>query len=470
MYTKKNRREPLLRYWSTRYLITLCIGLIIIGLLATLLIRYNAARERLDSIKLIAEEIAESSVSPAGEIGISPFLSRDIERRQRFLRLDNGLIIVIIDKYGNLLFTRPDLPPLEFLRDIPAVLNSEQQSQELELRPGMKFISVKQPIKSSGGELGHVLIFHPLREMPRSPQDYQLLAIMLIGLALLGWLIIYTLTKNLARPIKDVAGAAKQIVLGNYDIELDKNVREQEVYELITSFKEMSERLRQLEAIRTELLAGVTHELKTPITSISGLIQAVQDEVVTGEEAREFLQICSRETARLQNMVEDLLNFNYFATGDIKVNKDPHDLTQIIPEIIHQWLIGQDEDKVTIETRLGGSPLILETDAMRLQQVFYNLFNNARQAFADGGKIEVGIYRRDNEIRIDVTDDGSGIPEDEQPLVFERFFRGRDKKDAVRGLGLGLSFSKIIMKALGGDLILKKSSPQGTTFTLVLTI
>lgn len=468
MFTKRNKRIPLLQYWTTRYLITLCIGLIIIGIISTLWIRYSAAQERLNSLRSLAEEIAESVVDTNGHVRIDPHLSRDIDRRQRFLRLEPNLILFIVDSQGRFLFGKPALPPVELIKNITIPVDEEQGVQELTIRPGAKSYLVKQTIKSGENVLGNIFILYPVREINRNPEEIQLLVLMLGGVAALGWLIIYSLTRQLARPIKNVADAAKQIVTGNYDLALDKNVREQEIYDLIHSFKDMADRLRQLEALRTELLAGVTHELKTPVTSISGLIQALRDEVVTGEEAKDFLEICGRETVRLQKMVEDLLDFNSFLTGDIKVEKESHNLNQLVQEISYQWLIGQEDSAVSLNTWLPDENLVIETDAMRLQQILYNLFNNAKQAFSAGGRIDVFLYRQDEETRIDVKDNGMGIPEEEQDLVFERFFRGKGKKDKVRGLGLGLSFSKMMAKALGGDLVLKNSSQEGTTFTLIL--
>jgi len=100
--------------------------------------------------------------------------------------------------------------------------------------------------------------------------------------------------------------------------------------------------------------------------------------------------------------------------------------------------------------------------------VLTNLLNNAKQAVGKKGTIKLVLYETDSDMRLDVKDDGQGIPLAEQSLVFERFFRGSNKKDKVRGLGLGLSFSRMIAKALGGDLVLGESSPQGSTFTLIL--
>lgn len=465
---RRNRRQTLLQYWTTRYLITLFIGLIIIGILSTLLIRHNATQQRLESLTLLAEDIADSTVAPLGQLVIDPFLSRRIERTQRFLQLDDSVSLLIIAQNGTLLYTTLQLPPLEIIQEISIPQGQEHGVQEVELKPGYTYLIVKQAIQYDNEILGYVVVFQPTQVLPRTTEEYQLLAMMLGGLAALGWLIIYTLTRNLTKPVKDVAAAAKQIVTGNYNLNLAKNPRELEIYELIQSFQDMAEKLRQLEALRTELLAGVTHELKTPVTAISGLIQAVKDEVVTGQEAQEFLEICSRETNRLQKMVEDLLDFNSFATGDIKVNEEQHDLNQLIQEIIYQWRIGQEDNNVIVNTKLVESPLVVNTDPMRLQQILYNLFNNAQQAFAAGGIIDVILSLNNENVTIDVQDNGPGIPAEEQDLIFERFFRGTDKKERIRGLGLGLTFSKLIARALGGDLLLKSSTPEGTTFTLVL--
>lgn len=302
----------------------------------------------------------------------------------------------------------------------------------------------------------------------RSTTEFQLMFIMLISLGLLGWLVIYLLTKKLSTPIKDVADAAKQIVMGNYEIHFEKDRREEEIDELIHSFKEMADRLRQLELMRTELLAGVTHELKTPVTSISGLVQAVKDDIVSGEEAKEFLEICAKETVRLQKMVEDLLDFNSFAVGDIRIRREQQNMYELVQEITHQWQIMQEAEQIELSIQKPAEPIIVNTDPLRVQQILYNLLNNAAQAMGSRGKIDVSLSVVGEEIRVDVKDTGQGIPEAEQPLIFERFYRGEEKKQVVRGLGLGLSFSKMIAQALGGKLLLAESSKDGSTFTLVL--
>jgi signal transduction histidine kinase len=132
---------------------------------------------------------------------------------------------------------------------------------------------------------------------------------MLSAIGLLGYGVIFYLAKQLAKPIRRVAFAAQQIEQGSYAISLptEKEIKEEEISDLVDAFKTMSSRLEHLEEMRSELLAGVSHDLKTPVTSISGLLQAVNEDVVTGAEEKEFIEIYLKETERLQQMIESLL-------------------------------------------------------------------------------------------------------------------------------------------------------------------
>lgn len=464
----KQQRTSLFRYWTTRYLLTLCVGLLVIGIASTMWLRYSEAQNRLDIMRLMAAEIAERIVDTDGQIRMAPFLLRILDSRQESLRLNYKPFLLILDDKRKPIFHGPGPIPPELKGSAANFVNTDEEMSRVKFIHGDSLLVVKRMIQVEGKEKGWVLLFSRDSSFSANTTQFQLLLIMLGSLGLLGWLVIYLLTKKLAQPIKDVADAAKQIVQGDYDIRLDKERPEREIYELNHSFEEMADRLRQLEMMRTELLAGVTHELKTPVTSISGLVQAVKDEIVTGEEAKEFLEICARETNRLQKMVEDLLDFNSFAVGDIRTRQERQNMNELVREIIHQWNIAQEDESLTVEMEKPDEPVITHTDPLRVQQILYNLLNNAAQAIVDNGRIVVRLREREDEILIEVSDNGRGIPEAEQPLIFERFFRGEEKKQTKRGLGLGLSFSRMIAQALGGNLVLSKSSAEGSTFTLIL--
>ena len=341
------------------------------------------------------------------------------------------------------------------------MIEREDTVQEINVN-GVGVYAVKSPLTIDDSQVGWVVVMQNSADLTNVDQEYRLLIILLVGLGLLGWIVIYFLTKKILKPIQDVARAAAKVREGDYNITLDTEPRELEINELVTSFKEMTNRLTQLEQMRAELLAGVTHDLKTPVTSISGLVQAVRDGIVTGDERQEFLDITLKEIQRLQTMIADLLDFNSLAAGAFTIRTVNCNMNKLVQEIGRQWQVTQN-DLVHLNVEIPDHTIHKMTDPLRLQQIMINLLNNSYQAISREGSISIIL----SDESIDIIDSGSGIPEAEQAYVFERFFRGEKKKLKVRGLGLGLPFSKMLARALGANLILKESSQHGTTFSIV---
>lgn len=466
----KNKKISLLRYWTTSYLVTLFIGLIVIAIISALWIRYTTLENRLNVTKFLAQEIADRySYGNEGKEMHRRGVPGILEDRQRFLNPESKPSIYILDESGRILASNLPNPHYRKTPFPPSILENDEEIQKIQLegRGAPVVYAVKTPIVQNEMTRGWVVILQTGEELTKVNQEYRLLAVMLISLGLLGWLVIYFLTKKVSQPIQLVAAAANQIQDGDYNITLKEERKILEVDELVHSFKNMAVRLKQLESLRTELLAGVTHELKTPITSISGLLQAVKEEVVTGEDAKEFIDISLKETKRMQKMVEDLLDFNAFAANAVPVFKEERKLNDLVKEICYQWGLPHEND-IAFQLDLPDQEYVVEIDAMRLQQILVNLFNNAMQAMDGKGTIHVKLLPKDSDhISIEIRDFGKGIPPHEQPFIFERFFRGENKKYTVRGLGLGLSFSKMMAQAMGGDLLLKESSEKGTTFELI---
>lgn len=390
---------------------------------------------------------------------------RVFKQRERFMDIGIDPTIYIVDTDGNILSMNHPKGPMEQQVIPDQIMSSKSDITKFKYNHSSQLnYAVKKKIKIDNKTVGYVIITETKEHLTHLNQEYSQLAIMIGGLALLGLGAIYFLSRRLAKPIRDVAFAAKQVQEGNYHVQLPDNTKEEEVYELVHSFKEMASRLEQLEAMRTELLAGVTHELKTPVTSISGLLQAIQDGVVEGEDQKEFVKMAIHETTKLKTMVGDLLSFNSFAVNAIPVKLQMLEINQIIQETVNQWELTQDTEDIEIALELLSEPRQVEIDLVRFQQVFTNLFTNAKQAMKGHGKISVTLSETKNDVLIRVTDTGEGIPVEEQGLIFERFYRGEKKKYEVRGLGLGLPLSKMMAQSIRGDLKLMDSSKKGTTF------
>lgn len=457
-------------------MLILLIGLFLIGVASYWWIKISVREKHLEMLNLLAAEISDNVLNDSGDLHVEPQLRGLIMNRERVLNLKVQPFIFIINKSQQIIFSEPnqshDHHSFHFSSEISGDAQHPVPSKTDEARIRGHFYVIKKQIVSGSSTVGMVVIMYPRMEIAHNKEQILYLLIMLGSLALLGWGVIYLLTRKLSDPIKNVADAAKQIVSGNYWVDLNKSIKERELHELVQSFKDMANRLRQMEMMRTELLAGVTHELKTPVASMSGLIQAVKDGVVSGEEADEFLEISLKEADKLQKMVEDLLDFNSFVVGAVEVNKERYDLVQIIREMLYQWSIVQENQhqNIRLNTQYPEAAILVETDTVRIQQILYNLLNNSKQSLNKEGRIDITLHTEGDKATIEVRDNGSGIPEPEQAMIFERFYRGTEKKKHVRGLGLGLSFSRMLARTLGGDLILKESNSSGSVFQLILPL
>lgn len=432
-------------------------------------IRHTTLENRLDVSEFLAAELA-SRIAGSQEEEQTTYFDQDLlEARDELMKMESPPAIFITDASGTILsagdtalYSEPSFPN--------ALLRKKADVQALPSFHGNDTVYfIKKPIMVDGITFGWVVMLQTNESFADLTDEYRLLALLITGSGILGWAAIYILSRRLAAPISAAAAAAKEIRNGNYYVKLrPSRAREQEVYDLVTSFNDMAMRLEQLESRRAELLAGITHELKTPVTSISGLLQAIKDDVVTGDEAKEFLAISLKETERMQAMINDLLEFNTFAANAIPVSVSPQNINELTESIVHEWKVARSQTGLSVIVQPASDASNALVDAGRYRQILMNLLNNAAHAIEGDGSITVSIRLEQPCVVIDIADTGIGILKQEQELIFERFYRGENKKYKVRGLGLGLPFSQLLARAMGGDLELKKSSSAGTVFSLKL--
>jgi signal transduction histidine kinase len=464
-------RKTLLQYWTTRYVITLIIGLIAIGASSFYFLEFRSTQKNVDIGRAIAEEIPQYIQVRNGriEMGQMHFWEDFLIKKRE--ATGTQFMTFIVDANGRPIFSKPELIPPEVkvvLREQATVQIEEGVPQPTTLQGEETSYFVKRIMSEQGNTVGYIYIVLIPSQVFDIPNYKKMVYVMFIVVFILGWGILYLLTRRLIKPLQDVVIATKQIKNGSYHVALNPAIKEKELFELHESFGEMATQLNQLDYLRNKLLAGVTHELRTPVTSISGLVQAVRDDVVTGEDAKHFLNLCFKETQHLQRMVEDLLEFNSIAVGAIHVSLEKTDVNLFLEEIVQQWSLAEKGPDIQVDLSASNPSIVVVTDGVRLKQVIVNLLNNAKAAMADNGRIQVFLYEQPKGVNIDVSDTGSGIPELEQAYIFESFFRGELKQKHVRGMGLGLSLCRNIMKELGGEIKLKESSPRGTTFTISL--
>ncbi|UJF34798.1 sensor histidine kinase [Paenibacillus hexagrammi] len=472
MLKSTGERKTLLQYWTIRYMIVLAVGLLIIGAGSFYFLEMKEAQKHLEVGRKLFQvlssviQVKEGRLEPGDRRYIDDIthdtIAKDMKSSAQFM-------IYLVDAHGRMISAHPDNMPLELVQVANTQRDVETGDDPLPIR--MKDAETSYFVKRyqwQGRTIGYLYLLLVPDEMFDVPDYKKTVYLMFAVTFVLGWSILYVLTRRLIKPLKQVADGAKQIMNGSYPAEKRVTAKEKELYELHESFGEMAVKLGQLDYLRTKLLAGVTHELKTPVTSISGLVQAVRDEVVTGEDARTFMDLCYKETLHLQRMVEDLLEFNSYAVGAVKIQTAQINLNEWLKEAIQQWSLIETAGDVKVEMSVPDHPVFVMTDGIRLKQVLVNLLNNAKASTEGTGLIKVILIQHEEVAVMEVHDTGAGIPEHEQSYVFENFFRGERKQNKIRGMGLGLPLCRMIMKELSGEIKLLSSSSQGTVFSVSL--
>jgi signal transduction histidine kinase len=245
-----------------------------------------------------------------------------------------------------------------------------------------------------------------------------------------------------------------------------------EVQQLTRAFNEMNNRVQTSQKSQREFVANVSHELKTPLTSIQGFAQALLDGTAsTPEEQKQAVQVISIESNRMHRMVLDLLDLARLDSGLFNFQRQPVDLVALLNSVV---------EKFAPQARAGNIEVIVETatlpaitsDGDRLSQVFSNLLDNALKFTPSGGSITIHTSRDGEGIRVDVTDTGTGIAAEALPNIFNRFYQVDPSRSGGQkhGAGLGLAISKEIVGYLGGKISVRSEPGTGSSFTVNLPL
>ena len=229
-------------------------------------------------------------------------------------------------------------------------------------------------------------------------------------------------------------------------------------------------RERRLARLRAQLLANVSHELKTPVTSIRLFAEMLAEDGADPEQARRYGRHLSSEGQRLSQLVENLLDVSRLGRKEVELAREPVDVAALLRRIVEGFAFQAREKRVELSTEgLDASEVVAVTNAPAVERIVLNLLDNAvKYRRADGPSVRLHVEKSCDAVRIIVIDNGIGIPRRDQERIFEEFFRVRYDDYAVKGSGLGLSIARRLARKLGGDVTLESKEGAGSTFMLVL--
>ncbi|SDJ61941.1 HAMP domain-containing protein [Salimicrobium halophilum] len=443
------------------------LSTIIVPILAGVLTMYLGAsnpdeeEEQLDRLFIeVREEIrAHEENLPDGDV-----FYEDIEPLLNHYDMN----ITIRDQDGQLLFDS---------------VNYRQRSEENSFLPGFNTFTIQTD--SETGAPWEVTIDAGSSEREPFQQMTNVLHVLFLSigiglLTLLLMIIIWTtyISRTILTPLKQIYKATEEMRDGNLDYPI-RYRRKDEIGRFIQGFdymrqhlKESSVKQQQYEESRKELIASISHDLRTPLSSIKGYVEGLRDGIVRDEEKkRHYLQVIHDKTTHLDHLIEDLFEFSKMEVDQLPMDKEVVNASDYFKDLLHNYqaeLIDQ-HVQVTYTENIDSVSILI--DPLRLSQVMNNLLENAVRYGSDRIWIDVHSDQNRRELVVRIADNGQGIEEEDLSYIFTSFYRAEKSRTTEKGgSGLGLSIVKYIVKAHGGDIQVDSEEEKGSTFVFTIPL
>ena len=285
---------------------------------------------------------------------------------------------------------------------------------------------------------------------------------------MVSFCIVWLYSYSLVRPLRDMASAARSFGDGNFTRRVPVTGND-EIGQLAIAFNNMASSLSTSESVRRNFIANVSHELKTPMTTIAGFIDGILDGTIPPEKQRHYLQIVSDEVKRLSRLVRTMLDLSRIDSGELHLRPARFDITQTIFSALLSFEKPIEDKRLEIRGLEDAESLFVDGDPDMIHQVVYNIVDNAIKFTPANGVIRFKVQRAGDMVTISIENTGEGIAPEALPFVFERFYKeDRSRGLNTRGSGLGLHICKVLINLSGGQI--KAESEQGKwcrfTFTL----
>lgn len=340
-------------------------------------------------------------------------------------------------------------------------------------------LSVAVPIKLNGKILGAIFLFKPLSSFEENISSIQQIVALAAFISILfATILAFLLSKTLSGPLVSMQKAALAMAEGNFNVKLYVGSND-EIGLLAFSLNNLSEKLKQtLDDLHEEkdklaktltamsdFVANVSHELRTPLSLMQGYAEAVIDFGEDASARNKYSQVILEETKRLSALVNDLLRLSK-AEGDTVLKKEATNITKFLEQVIEEYLPICKENNIAIEMRSEKEIPYIKIDRAKIKQVMINLLDNACRYGVEGKKVVINVLKTEKSIKIAVKDFGNGIPPEDIPFLWDRFYRvDKSRRRDTGGTGLGLAIVKNIISAHAGKVYVESKLGEYTEFS-----
>ncbi len=463
---KKTRgRSSIAVRWFLNSFSIVAVLLVIIDVACYFIVRsyyYNAVRQYIETQANIIAGVVDRFYEQSG----SDYSDEIINSVEQFEK-KNYAELMAINRDGRVYLSSSGFTPAESY-DMPDYLaarlaNDLTGSYVGDLPSGEKFMAftVIHAATGIGIRIVTSLDKTDARIIRLSLEILAVSAVILLLLLVLG----ITFIRSIVQPIRRVGTTARKLAAGDFSVRI-RNEQSDEIGELCDIFNYMADELETSENIKNEFISSVSHELRTPLTAIKGWSETI-DEIDDPETRKKGMKIINKETERLSEMVEELLDFSRIQNGHFSLQRANLD---VIAEVSDAVLVYEERARaegITLTIEESDELAIVYGDKNRLRQVFINIIDNSVKYGRKGGHTTVTTAVSGDSIRISFRDDGVGIAEDDLPRIKEKFYKANN---TVRGSGIGLAVADEIVRIHGGALDVSSKLGEGTTVSITLPL
>ena len=332
-----------------------------------------------------------------------------------------------------------------------------------------RHFAVGVPIISMGQTVGVVLAVTEARSLTAMWREFIVIFFMTtVTVLLISFLVSAWLSMRQSRPIREMAGATRLFAEGNFDVRMRGYDDPVEIAELAGSFNNMADSLQETERQRREFIANVSHELKTPMTTIAGYTDGILDGTIPPEQERQYLRIISDESRRLSRLVRRMLDISRLQSREL--HKSPFDICESMRRVLISMEKKITDRALDVNANIPDGSVTVLGDNDLITQVIYNLLENATKFARSGSTLYLGLAAANGKALVSIRNEGETIPSDEIPLLFERFHKSdKSRSEDKDGVGLGLYVVKTILDQ-HKEKIAVTSEDGVTTFTFTVSL
>ncbi len=391
-----------------------------------------------------------------------------------------GAYILVVDRTGrmmdNMNAAYEDNPDFAATLDGKMIMDGLQlvlQGEEIELHVnvgGNDYFTVGVPFVHRGNVLGAVFMQTPAQVIEAGAAG---LLLPIIGVAaavsILAGLVLFFILRGVMKPLARLTDAAHAMAEGDFVIRVPEVKSPHEVQALSAAFNVMADELSRVENSRREFVANVSHELRSPITAISGYIEGMRDGVIPADQQDRCLTIVSDEAKRLSRLIGDLLTLSRMESADTALDCTDFDICDLIERVFLRRTGDLENHGMDVDCDFDPEPCPVHADMARIDQVLVNLIDNAIKFTPDGGVITLRVRAENGLCTVTVQDNGVGVLPEDRPRVFERFFTADRAHTSGKGTGLGLSICQRILE-MHGQKIRLLDTQEGAAFAFPLPL